>query len=63
MKKFFGKIGKYFKDLKSEFKKVIWPTPKQLVNNTIIVLAFILVIGVCVWLLDALFALGLSLLS
>ena len=63
MKKFFGKIGKFFKDLKSELKKVIWPTPSQLVNNTIIVLIFILVIGVCVWLLDALFAWGLSLLS
>ena len=32
----------FFKDFKAELKRVIWPTPKQLVNNTIavIVIAF-----------------------
>ena len=27
----------FFKDFKAELKKVIWPTPKQLVNNTVAV--------------------------
>ena len=33
-----GKIAKWFKDLKSEFKKVVWPTRKKVVNNTLVVL-------------------------
>ena len=28
----------FFKDFKAELKKVNWPTPKQLVNNTIAVI-------------------------
>ncbi len=58
MKKFFSKIGKFFKDLKAEIKKVIWPTKKQLINNTLIVIVAILVIGAGIWILDALFAWG-----
>ena len=42
----------YFKDMKAELKKVVWPTPKELVNNTIAVIVFVLVIGVIVFLLD-----------
>ena len=60
MKKFFGSIGKFFKDIKSELKKVIWPTRKQLVNNTLIVIACVLIIGVAIWVLDYLFGLGAS---
>ena len=26
---FFKRIGKWFRDMKSELKKVVWPTPKQ----------------------------------
>ena len=28
----------FFKDFKAELKKVIWPTPKQVLNNTIAVI-------------------------
>ncbi len=58
MKKFFSKIGKFFRDLKAEVKKVVWPTKKQLVNNTLIVILAILVIGAGIWILDALFSWG-----
>ena len=30
---FFKRIGKWFRDMKSELKKVVWPTPKQTANN------------------------------
>ena len=30
----------FFKDFKAELKKVVWPTPKQLANNTVLDLAF-----------------------
>ena len=42
----------FFKDFKAELKKVVWPTPKQLVNNTVAVVTIVLVIGVIVFVLD-----------
>ena len=45
----------YFKNLKAELKKVIWPTPKQLFNNTLAVLAIVILVGVIVILLDLAF--------
>ena len=51
-KKETGKVKKYFKDLKSEFKKVIWPSKKKLINNTSVVLVSIVVMGIFVGLLD-----------
>ena len=53
------KDGKYIKDktsfmksFKAELKKVIWPTPKQLFNNTVAVLAIVLITAVIVFVLD-----------
>lgn len=57
---FFSRIGKWFRDLKSECKKIVWPTRKQTTNNTMIVIAMILVVGVFIWILDAIFGLGIS---
>ena len=42
----------FFKDFKAELKKVIWPTPKQLVNNTVAVITIVLITGVIVFALD-----------
>ena len=44
-----------FKDFKAELKKVIWPTPKQLINNTITVIAMVLITAVIVFALDFVF--------
>ena len=41
-----NKIVKYFRDLKSEIKKVVWPSRKQVVNNTSIVLVLCVICGV-----------------
>ena len=49
---FFARIGKWLKEMKSELKKVQWPTRKQTVNNTLIVIACVLVVGVCIWIFD-----------
>ncbi|NLZ45430.1 MAG: preprotein translocase subunit SecE [Clostridiales bacterium] len=40
-----NKIIKYFKDLKSELKKVVWPSRKQVLNNTWVVLVVMAVVG------------------
>ena len=45
----------FFKDVKAELKKVIWPTPKQLLNNTLAVIASVIIVGVIVFLLDLCF--------
>lgn len=48
----------FFKDFKAELKKVIWPTPKQLVNNTVAVVTIVLITAVIVFALDVVFDLG-----
>ena len=45
----------FFKDFKAELKKVVWPTPKQLVNNTIAVITIVLITAVIVFILDVIF--------
>ena len=42
----------FFKDFKAELKKVVWPTPKQLLNSTVAVVTIVLVIGLIVFALD-----------
>ena len=48
----FARIGKWFKDMRSELKKVQWPTRKQTVNNTVIVIACVVVVGIFIWIFD-----------
>ncbi len=45
----------FFKDFKAELKKVIWPTPKQVVNNTIAVVVIVLITALIVFVLDLTF--------
>lgn len=45
------------KATKSELKKVVWPTKKQVFNNTLIVIAAILIIGLFIFGMDSLFTL------
>lgn len=47
-----GRISKWFKDLRSEFKKVTWPTRKKVVNNTFVVVVTMVFSSVFVGLLD-----------
>lgn len=42
----------YFKEMKAELKKVVWPTPKELANNTAAVIAFVVIIAVIVFVCD-----------
>ena len=49
---FFARMGKWFRDMKSELKKVQWPTRKQTINNTLIVIACVIVVGIFIALFD-----------
>ena len=54
-KNIFAKPVEFFKDLKSEIKKIVWPKPKTVFKNTGIVLLMIFVVGLFVFGLDTAF--------
>ena len=47
------RIAKWFREMHSELKKVVWPTRKQVVNNVLVTLACVLVVGIFIWVFDA----------
>ena len=49
---FFKRVVKWFREMKSELKKVVWPTRKQLVNNTVVSLVVMLISALGVWAFD-----------
>ena len=51
---FFQRIGKWFRDMKSELKKVVWPTPQQLTKNSLIALVVMIISGIGIWAYDEL---------
>ena len=51
-KKLFARIAGWFKDLKKEFKRVVWPDRKKVLNNTLVVLCVVIVGSVLVGLID-----------
>ena len=55
-----GSVCKYFRELRSELKKVTWPTPKQVLKNTLVVVACVLVVGVFIWLFDFVAQIGID---
>ena len=59
-KKSGNKITRFFKEVKSELKKVTWPGKKQVTKNTIVVIAAVVIIGIVIWALDLLFSFGLD---
>ncbi|MBQ8623302.1 MAG: preprotein translocase subunit SecE [Oscillospiraceae bacterium] len=50
-----NKVVKFFKDLVSETRKVVWPSTKQVINNTGVVLAVCALTGAVLFAVDALF--------
>ena len=46
---FFARIGKWFREMKSELKKVVWPTKKQLTNNTLVSLGMMVISAIVIW--------------
>ncbi len=48
----FKSIGAFFKSVRSEGKKVVWPKANEVFKNTLIVLVVILILGVIIYLID-----------
>lgn len=49
----FNRLSKWFREMRSELKKVVWPSKKQVLQNTLVVLLCVLAVGVFVWIFDA----------
>ncbi len=49
------KASGFFKGVKSEFKKIVWPTKKLLVQYTIVVIIMSILLSLIVYGLDMLF--------
>ena len=45
-------LSKWFRGMKSELKKVVWPTWAQVVNNTIVVIVVSVVLAIIIGLID-----------
>jgi len=48
----FKRIVRFFRDYKSEVKKITWPGLKEVLKNTVIVLIMCLLVGALIWLVD-----------
>lgn len=57
---FSQRAKKFFKDYKSELKKVVWSSKEQVVKNTTVVVALVVVSGVVLVLLDLAFNMGIT---
>ena len=55
---FFKSVAKWFRDMKSELKKVVWPSRKQLINNTVVALVVMVVAAIVIWGFDEIAYLG-----
>lgn len=49
---FFSKVKNYFKEVRSELKRVVWPSKPELKNYSVAIICALIVFGVCVWLVD-----------
>ena len=59
-KRTWGRVRRYFRELRSELKKVVWPTPQQVLKNTLVVAACVLCVGIFIWLFDFVARLGID---
>lgn len=56
--RFVSGTAKWFREMKSELKKVVWPTPKQITNNTTVALVVIIMSAILVWGFDSIASMG-----
>ena len=47
------RIARSFKDMVAELKKVTWPQRSELINYSLVVLAFMVAMGVIIFVIDA----------
>ena len=50
------KLTKFLREVKSELKKISWPSKKELTANTIVVLVSVFFAATVIWVIDGFFA-------
>jgi len=55
-KNFFAKIGEFLSEVRSELKRVTWPTGKEVVGTTIVVIITVIFFSVYLYICDIIFA-------
>lgn len=50
---FFKRVQKWMREMRSELKKVIWPTPKETAKKTGVALLVMAVSAIVIWLFDS----------
>ncbi len=49
-----GKLGKWFREMHSQLQKVVWPSRKQVINNSLVAIVVIVIFAIVVWGFDQL---------
>ena len=47
-----NRTKKFFREIRSELNKVVWPTKEQVIKNALVVAGCVLVVGLFIWLFD-----------
>lgn len=52
-----ARIGRFFREVRAELKKVTWPTQKELISYTVVVLVSVFLMAGLIWVVDSGFSL------
>ncbi len=55
-------FGRFLSDVKGELKKVVWPSKKQVANNTVVVMVVVAIAGLAIGGFDYILSMLVSLL-
>ncbi|MGB9814319.1 MAG: preprotein translocase subunit SecE [Thermovenabulum sp.] len=50
---FLKRSGRFFKEVRSELKKVTWPTKQELISSTLVVIVSVALVGAFIWIVDS----------
>lgn len=56
----FKSIASFFKSVKSEGKKVVWPKGKEVLRNSLVVLLVVIIVGLAIYGVDTVLSLGMK---
>ncbi len=48
----FARIGRFFRDLRGETKKIVWPSRKQVITSTIVVIVVVIIAAILIGAFD-----------
>jgi preprotein translocase subunit SecE len=48
----FARIARWFREMRSELKKVVWPDGKKVLKNTLTVIACAIAVAIVIWVFD-----------